>query len=88
MPDGRCNLSRHLRKRSLILAGHDTSVALEPTFWNALEDIANQQKQTLPQLVTKVDAARSPEQSLASALRVYALEWLKQQLATCATPCA
>ena len=87
MPDGRGNLSRHLRKRSLILAGHDTSVALEPSFWNALEDIANQQKQTLPQLVTKVDAARSPEQSLASALRVYALEWLKQQLSISATPC-
>ncbi|KAA8430805.1 ribbon-helix-helix domain-containing protein, partial [Acetobacter sp. DmW_125123] len=27
-------MSRHLRKRSLILAGHDTSVALEPTFWD------------------------------------------------------
>ncbi|ASL39181.1 MULTISPECIES: ribbon-helix-helix domain-containing protein [Acetobacter] len=81
-------MSRHLRKRSLILAGHDTSVALEPTFWDVLEDIANQQAQTLPQIVTKVDAARSPEQSLASALRVYALEWLKQQLTTHAIPSA
>ncbi|GBR54879.1 hypothetical protein CSR02_09745 [Acetobacter pomorum] len=80
-------MSPHLRKRSLILAGHDTSVALESTFWNVLEDIAHQQKQTLPQLVTKVDAARTPQQSLASALRVYALECLKQQLSPSTTPC-
>lgn len=71
-------MSRHLRKRSLILAGHDTSVALEPAFWSVLEDMITHQKVTLAQLVTQVDATRAPDQSLASALRVTALEWLQQ----------
>ncbi len=72
------SMSRHLRKRSLILAGHDTSVALEPAFWSVLERILTHQNTTLAQLVTQVDATRAPDQSLASALRVYALEWLQK----------
>ena len=69
-------MSRHLQKRSLILAGHDTSVALEPAFWAVLERMIVHYKVTLAQLVTQVDAQRVPDQSLASALRVSALEWL------------
>lgn len=72
-------MSRHLRKRSLILAGHDTSVALEPTFWAVLERMIASQNVTLVQLVTQVDATRAPDQSLASALRVHAVEWLQQR---------
>ena len=75
-------MSRHLRKRSLILAGHDTSVALEPAFWAVLERMITHQHITLVQLVTQVDAQRAPDQSLASALRVSALEWLEQQVET------
>ncbi|WP_338332734.1 ribbon-helix-helix domain-containing protein [Acetobacter sp. LMG 32666] len=75
-------MSRHLRKRSLILAGHDTSVALEPAFWSVLEDMIAHQNVTLVQLVTQVDATRAPDQSLASALRVTALQWLQQQVGT------
>lgn len=75
-------MSRHLRKRSLILAGHDTSVALEPAFWAVLERMITHKNVTLVQLVTQVDAARAPEQSLASALRVTALEWLEQGVQT------
>ncbi|MBS0966116.1 ribbon-helix-helix domain-containing protein [Acetobacter okinawensis] len=75
-------MSRHLRKRSLILAGHDTSVALEPAFWAVLERMIAHQHITLVQLVTQVDAQRAPDQSLASALRVSALEWLEQQVET------
>lgn len=67
-------MSAHLRKRSLILSGHDTSVALETEFWQVLENIAKQKKQPLPMLVATVDSARAPTQSLASALRVYALK--------------
>ncbi|MDE7547501.1 ribbon-helix-helix domain-containing protein [Acetobacter fabarum] len=71
-------MSRYLRKRSLILAGHDTSVALEPAFWSVLERMIAHQNITLVQLVTQVDATRAPDQSLASALRVHAVEWLQQ----------
>lgn len=64
----------HLRKRSFRLAGHRTSVALEPAFWAALEAIAARREQTLTALVVEADAARAdPTLPLASALRVLAL---------------
>ncbi len=63
-----------LVKRSFSLAGHRTSVALEPAFWTALEANAAGRGTGLLALVASVDAARAPEQSLASALRLHALE--------------
>ena len=60
-------------KRSFSLAGHRTSVALEEAFWAALIGIAAVRGQTLSALVAATDAARSPGQPLASALRVLAL---------------
>ena len=62
-----------LEKRSVTLAGHRTSVALEPEFWAALETLALRRAQTLAGLVAAVDAAREPGRPLASALRVFAL---------------
>ncbi len=65
---------RHLRKRSFQLAGHRTSVALEPEFWAALEAVAARRGQSLAGLVTEIDMARAGSgQPLASALRVFAL---------------
>ncbi len=66
-----------LIKRSFSLAGHRTSVALEQPFWSALEEAAGQQN--LSALVARVDAGRDPAQSLASALRVAALEEARQK---------
>lgn len=66
---------KHLRKRSFRLAGHATSVALEPAFWAALEQVAARRGQSLAGLVAQLDAARAdPTLPLASALRVFALE--------------
>jgi predicted DNA-binding ribbon-helix-helix protein len=62
-----------LIKRSFSLAGHRTSVALEAEFWDALADIARDRGCALSALVAETDAARGPEQPLASALRVQAL---------------
>lgn len=65
---------RHLRKRSFRLAGHRTSVALEPEFWAALEAVAQRRAISLAALVAEVDARRAdPGLPLASALRVFAL---------------
>ena len=65
---------KHLRKRSFRLAGHRTSVALEPAFWSALEAIAARRQSSLAGLVAEVDAARTDVAlPLASALRVFAL---------------
>ena len=67
-------MTRHLRKRSFRLAGHRTSVALEPEFWAALEAVATARGSSLAALVSEVDAARAePTLPLASALRLFAL---------------
>lgn len=64
----------HLEKRSLSLAGHRTSVALEPAFWRALEDAATREGLSLAALVRMIDAERGdPSVPLASALRLHAL---------------
>jgi predicted DNA-binding ribbon-helix-helix protein len=60
-------------KRSFSLAGHRTSVALEMPFWAALMRVALTRGQTLSALVAATDAERTPDQPLASALRLLAL---------------
>ena len=67
-----------LRKRSLSIAGHRTSIALEPDFWTALEEIAAQQGVPLSQLVAKADATRQTA-SLSSHLRLMALRHYRQR---------
>ena len=62
-----------LVKRSFSLAGHRTSVALEPEFWAALTRLAETGDESLAGLVARLDAGRAPEQPLASMLRVHAL---------------
>ena len=62
-------------KRSVTIAGHETSVALEPMFWQALEQAAASSGQPLNALIARVDAERleaPAPPNLASALR----QWL------------
>ncbi|MGG5810373.1 ribbon-helix-helix domain-containing protein [Falsiroseomonas sp. CW058] len=67
-------MKAHLRKRSFRLAGHRTSVALEPEFWASVEAAAARRGLSLAALVAELDAARADaELPLASALRVFAL---------------
>jgi len=69
-----------LLKRSVTLAGHRTSVALEPAFWTEIEKTAERKQQSVAGLIAAVDRGRHQEQSLASALRVFVLnELLGQQ---------
>jgi len=65
---------RLLQKRSVSLAGHATSVALEPEFWAVLEDEAAARGETLAQRLIALDATRG-ERPLASACRLAALAW-------------
>jgi predicted DNA-binding ribbon-helix-helix protein len=63
------------KKRSVTIAGHETSIALEPIFWTALEKAAADADLPLNALVARIDAQRleaSPPANLASALR----QWL------------
>ncbi len=68
------------RKRSILVAGHPTSVSLEEPFWAALRDIAAARGQSLSELVTDVDRTR--DGNLSSALRVFALSHYRGRAAT------
>jgi len=70
-PDVRPQLMS-LRKRSLVLAGHSTSVALEPEFWAVLETMARERGISLAAFVGSIDQGRG-DRPLASACRVAAL---------------
>ena len=59
-------------KRSVMIAGHRTSVSLEAPFWEALREIADGQGRSVQALVGEVDAGRGPA-NLSSALRVFVL---------------
>ena len=61
-----------LKKRSFSIAGHRTSIALEPEFWAVLDADAAKSQQSLAGLVASIDATRG-ERPLASALRLHAL---------------
>ncbi len=61
-----------LRKRSVTIAGHATSVSLEEAFWDALRTIADQRGMSLNALVAQIDRAR--EGNLSSAIRVFVLD--------------
>lgn len=63
-----------LRKRSTSLAGHATSLALEPEFWAVLERMAAERSVSLAALLAELDAGRGAD-PLASACRVAALRW-------------
>jgi len=63
-----------LRKRSVLLSGHATSIALEPEFWAVLEEMAAARGTSLAGLIGRIDAQRG-ERPLASACRVAALRF-------------
>jgi predicted DNA-binding ribbon-helix-helix protein len=64
-------------KRSVQIAGHATSISLEPIFWDALVAAAVEQALPLSALVARIDAARieaTDPPNLASAIRVWLFE--------------
>ncbi len=63
-------------KHSLTLKGHRTSVALEAEFWEAFQSLARARGLSLNELAAEVDAGRSGDVGLASAIRVWVLRAL------------
>ena len=59
--------------RTVRLEGWRTTVRLEPAFWDALADVAQQQGISIHQLVARLNAARHSDEALSSAIRVFLL---------------
>lgn len=65
-----------LKKRSILLAGHATSLALEPEFWAVLDEMAAADGLSLAGLIARLDQTRA-DAPLASACRVAALKFAR-----------
>ncbi|HXD52706.1 MAG TPA: ribbon-helix-helix domain-containing protein [Burkholderiales bacterium] len=60
-------------KRSIVIAGHKTSVSLEDAFWQGLKEIADDRSMTLSDLVSTIDTDRR-HGNLSSAIRLFVLD--------------
>lgn len=67
-----------LKKHSIIIAGHASSVSLEPEFWDELKSIAERSGLSINQLVSKIDAERSG--NLSSAIRIFVIHDMRRRL--------
>ena len=65
-------------KRSVVIAGHKTSVSLEDAFWIGLKEIVRERHTTLSELVAEIDAQRQLG-NLSSTLRLFVLEFYRTQ---------
>jgi len=63
-----------MRKLSVSLSGHQTSVSIEPEFFVALQKIAAEQGKSIAQIIGEIDAARAPNTNLSSEIRVWILK--------------
>ncbi|OLB70712.1 MAG: aryl-sulfate sulfotransferase [Alphaproteobacteria bacterium 13_2_20CM_2_64_7] len=66
-------------KRSIVIAGHKTSVSLEDAFWKGLKEIASARNMTLSELVAAIDSERQ-HGNLSSAIRLFVLDFYRNQL--------
>ena len=67
-----------MRKRSVVIAGHRTSVSLENAFWEALKLEASARDQTVNQIITNIDKQRNG--NLSSAIRLFILRCYQEAM--------
>ena len=72
-------------KRSIVVAGHKTSVSLEEAFWNGMKEISALRNMTLSELVGEIDGNRQRD-NLSSAIRLFVLDYFKNCAVAAAAP--
>lgn len=65
-------------KRSIVVAGHKTSVSLEEAFWNGMKEISSARNMTLSDLVGEIDNNRQ-QGNLSSAIRLFVLDYFRSR---------
>ncbi|MBO5704492.1 MAG: ribbon-helix-helix domain-containing protein [Alphaproteobacteria bacterium] len=63
-----------MKKISVSLSGHQTSITLETEFINELKKLAIQQNRSIAAIINQIDSTRSPNTNLSSAIRVWILQ--------------
>jgi predicted DNA-binding ribbon-helix-helix protein len=74
-------MAKPRNKRSIMIAGHRTSVSLETPFWEALGDLARKDRRSVAAIIGEIDKTRgkgTTETSLSAAIRLYVLERLRR----------
>ena len=71
-------------KRSIVIAGHKTSVSLEDAFWKGLKEIASERDVTLSEMVAAIDSGR-PVGNLSSAIRLFVLDHYRAMIGAAGT---
>jgi predicted DNA-binding ribbon-helix-helix protein len=71
-------------KRSIVVAGHKTSVSLEEAFWNGMKEISGERNMTLSELVGEIDSKRQ-QGNLSSAIRLFVLDHFRSRAAAVTT---
>jgi predicted DNA-binding ribbon-helix-helix protein len=69
-------------KRSIVIAGHRTSVSLEDAFWKALKEIAQTRRLSVAELIAAIDGERqigNNTGNLSSAIRVFVLDYYRER---------
>ena len=74
-------------KRSIVVAGHKTSVSLEEAFWNGMKEISGLRNITLSELVGEIDNTRQ-QGNLSSAIRLFVLDYFRSRAQTAAPAAA
>jgi predicted DNA-binding ribbon-helix-helix protein len=65
-------MNSSVKKRSIVIGSHKTSISLEDIFWTSLKEIARQRETSLPKLMSILDAGRK-DGNLSSTIRVFVL---------------
>ena len=74
----KCRLAvSRVRKRSIRIGGHNTSMGLEDAFWQALGEIAVARNLSIPALVTAIDTERKHD-NLSSVIRLFVLDYYRR----------
>jgi predicted DNA-binding ribbon-helix-helix protein len=72
-------------KRSIVIAGHKTSVSLEDAFWQGLKEVAAARRVSLTELIATIDGGRH-DGNLSSAIRLFVLDYYRGQRAAILSP--
>ncbi len=67
-----------MKKHSLLIMGHATSISLEDEFWETLKEISLEESKSIQQLIEHIDLDRTS--NLSSSIRIYILNHLKNKL--------
>lgn len=68
----------NMKKISVSLSGHQTSISLEPEFIDALRDIAHTKKTSVAAIISNIDATRKIGTNLSSAIRIWILDYFRR----------